>query len=175
MIVLANHSYSLIKNNNNWDVAKKTFFRIYGKYYNIGVTVVMGRVSLARSPGERLWEDFNCNETELHVQWWMLTLGCVFFCLFVCFSLFLFALHGGNVPHYSCETLKGNAVQPQWTDGTQCYGGTQNGATGFLSTEKGFCHELNTQAQLNTVIIYSRPPQISINTVLFIFLSCVFF
>lgn len=54
------------------------------------------------------------------------------------FSLFLFALHGGNEPHYSCETLKGNAVQPQWTDGTQCDGGTQNGATGFLSNEKDF-------------------------------------
>lgn len=56
--------------------------------------------------------------------------------VFFCFLFSFFALHGGNEPHYSCETLKGNAVQPQWTDGTQCHGGTQNGATGFLSNEK---------------------------------------
>lgn len=118
----------------------------------------------------RLDSIFICNETELLVHWSVLTL--VFF-------IFLFALHGGNKPHYSCETLRVDVVQPQ------CRGWTQNGATGFLSNEQkheSFCHELNThsivkqtKAQINIVTIYNSPPQISINTVFFVLYLCVWF
>lgn len=65
------------------------------------------------SPGERFSEDlmviFICYETALLVHWLVLTVFC--FCLFsLCFSFF--ALHGGNEPQYSCETLRVDVVQP---------------------------------------------------------------
>jgi len=55
MIVLTNHSYSLIQKNNDWTQQKKK--TIYGKYYYIGIRMIMEIVSFERSPGERLWED----------------------------------------------------------------------------------------------------------------------
>lgn len=86
------------------------------KCSSIEITVIVERVALESSPGERFWEDltafFICIETELLVHWLVLL---VFFFVFSLFSFF--ALHGGDEPHYSCETLRGDVIQPQMARG----------------------------------------------------------
>lgn len=91
------------------DVEEKIHYEMCNSFE---ITMIMGRVAFESSPGERFGGRLDSilihDETELLVHW--LVLMFVFFCfLFV----FLFALHGGNEPHYSCETQRVDVVQPQ--------------------------------------------------------------
>lgn len=97
MIVLANHSLNLIKKK-KLDVIKNTVWKML-RYWNFNDNE-------KSSPGERFWEE----------QWDWITCSLVgvdvsIFCFSSLFSFF--ALHGGNEPHYSRETLKGDVVQPR--------------------------------------------------------------
>lgn len=114
-----------------------------------------------------LVRDFEKSVQDFYFQWDWVTCSLVgvdvgIFCfLFV----FLFALHGGNEPHNSCETLRRD-IQPQ------------NGATGLLLNDQiheRFCqtHSIvkQTKTQTNTVTVYSSPPQISIINRFFVIVS----
>lgn len=128
------------------------------------------------------WEILTALLIELRVHWLVLMLVFIFFfhCLF---SLFIFALHGGNKPHYSCETLR------------KCHPASAVGQRAKSEANTDWCfwifikwknkrfywlniHSIFKKAitQLKTVTIYRKNPQISINTVLLFFaLYCVCF